>query len=158
LMPGPPKPGSPIATSSDLCVAPIEPRAGALARRSSGKCSDNMQSKWGFPASSRMTYGELAQSCVVRPAVNWLCGTLRARGVCDETIEACLQVVNEKRGRSNRPKFQLTLRYEIVLGADTGGSSSKAASELAAASKTSGDSTGVVLSFCSDFCAIACTL
>jgi hypothetical protein len=38
----------------------------------------------------RIPYGQQHNTVVS------LCGTLRARGVCDEAIEACLQIVNEK--------------------------------------------------------------
>ena len=40
-----------------------------------------------------------------------LCGTLRARGVCEEAIEACLQIVNEK--QCERPGTREEIR-EIV--------------------------------------------
>jgi len=40
--------------------------------------------------SGRIPYGQQHNTLVS------LCGTLRARGVCEEAIESCLQIVNQK--------------------------------------------------------------
>jgi primase-like protein len=42
------------------------------------------------PIAERISHGRQHNTLVS------LCGTLRARGVCEEAIEACLQIVNEK--------------------------------------------------------------
>jgi hypothetical protein len=37
-----------------------------------------------------------------------LCGTLRTRGVCDEAIEACLQIVNEQQCEKPGPREHIS--------------------------------------------------
>jgi len=37
-----------------------------------------------------------------------LCGTLRARGVCEEAVEACLQIVNEKQCEKPGPREHIS--------------------------------------------------